>query len=217
MIDLFLNLDKHLNDVVLQYGVWTYAILFLIIFCETGLVVTPFLPGDSLLFAAGVFAHPERGAFDLGLLMPLLILASFCGDNVNFWIGKKLGLRLFKNENSRFFKKKHLEKTRAYYEKHGTKTIILGRFVPIVRTFAPFVAGLDAMEYRKFLPASIIGAVTWVTVCTGAGYLFGRVPWVEQNFSLAILVVVFLSFTGVFVEFVRARAKARRQARNPQS
>ncbi len=217
MIDLFLRLDEHLRDVIVQYDSWTYGILFLIVFCETGLVVTPFLPGDSLLFAAGVFSHPDKGALSFPLLWILLVLASFSGDNLNFLIGKKLGIRLFQREGGRFFKKSHLAKTRAFYEKHGTKTIILGRFVPIVRTFAPFVAGLDAMDYRKFVVASAIGAVSWVTICVGAGYLFGRIPWVEENFSFAIMGVVALSFLGVFIELAKARLKARRQAKEEQS
>lgn len=202
---------------IVQYDSWTYVILFAVVFCETGLVVTPFLPGDSLLFAAGVFSHPEKGALSFPILWISLMVASISGDNVNFFIGQKFGVRLFRKDEARFFKKSHLEKTRAFYDRHGSKTIILGRFVPIVRTFAPFVAGLDSMEYRKFLPASVIGALTWVTLCTGAGYLFGRIPWVEQNFSIAIMGVVALSFVGILAEVVKSKLKARRQSRSAQS
>ena len=208
--DLFLNLDETLRDVLVQYGAWTYGILFAIIFCETGLVVMPFLPGDSLLFTAGMFAHPEKGAFNLYFLMGLLMSASFLGDNVNFWIGRKFGLKLFQKEDSRLFKKKHLVATRAFFDKHGRKTIIIGRFVPFVRTFAPFVAGLDSMEYSKFVQASVIGAVTWVSVCTLAGYFFGTIPWVEQNFEIAIVGVVALSMVSIFVEVVKSRRKRRK-------
>ncbi len=208
--DLFLNLDETLRDVLVQYGAWTYGILFAIIFCETGLVVMPFLPGDSLLFTAGMFAHPEKGAFNLYFLMGLLMSASFLGDNVNFWIGRKFGLKLFQKEDSRLFKKKHLVATRAFFDKHGSKTIIIGRFVPFVRTFAPFVAGLDSMDYRRFLTASIIGAVTWVSVCTLAGYFFGTIPWVEQHFEIAIIGVIALSMVSIFVEVVKSRRKRRK-------
>ena len=211
LLDFFLNLDTHLQDALVQYGLWTYGILFLIIFCETGLVVTPFLPGDSLLFAAGMFANPDKGAFNLYLLMGLLMAASMMGDSVNFWIGRKFGLRLFQKENSRLFKRSHLTKTREFFDRHGTKTIVIGRFVPFVRTFAPFVAGLDSMEYPRFLRASVVGAVTWVSVCTLAGYMFGRIKWVEDNFSIAIAGVVLLSFVGIAVEAVRARAKRRKE------
>lgn len=210
LLDFFLNLDDHLKDALVQYGGWTYGILFLIIFCETGLVVTPFLPGDSLLFAAGMFAHPDKGAFNIYLLMGLLMGASLLGDSTNFWIGRKFGLKLFKNKDSKLFKQSHLVKTREFFDKHGAKTIIIGRFVPFVRTFAPFVAGLDAMEYPRFLRASIIGTASWVSICTLAGYLFGRIKWVEENFSIAIIIVVALSFIGIIVEALKARSKRRK-------
>lgn len=206
-MDLFFNLDETLREVFVQYGGWTYGILFAIIFCETGLVITPFLPGDSLLFTAGMFAHPKEGAFNLFFLMGLLMSASFLGDNVNFWIGRKFGLKLFQKEDSRLFKKKHLVTTRAFFDKHGSKTIIIGRFVPFVRTFAPFVAGLDSMEYSKFVLASIIGAVTWVSVCTLSGYFFGTIPWVEQNFEIAIIGVIALSMVSIVIEVVKSRRK----------
>lgn len=210
VIDIFLNLDEHLQRVFIEYGAWTYGILFGIIFCETGLVITPFLPGDSLLFTAGMFAHPEKGAFNLFFLMGLLMSASVLGDNVNFWIGRKFGMRLFQKEDSKLFKKKHLVKTREFFDRHGSKTIIIGRFVPFVRTFAPFVAGLDSMDYAKFLPATIIGAVTWVSVCTLSGYFFGTIPWVEQNFEIAIIGVIALSMVSIVFGAVKSRIKRRK-------
>ncbi len=219
LIDALLAFDlrETLHNAISDYGVWTYGILFLIIFAETGLVVFPFLPGDSLLFTAGMFAHPESGAFNLYLLMGLLMVASFAGDNVNFWVGRAIGRKLFKNEGSRFFKKEYLEKTRKFYERHGRKTIIVGRFVPIVRTFAPFVAGMDAMEYKRFVGASAIGAVVWVSVCVLSGYFFGRIPWVVANFELVILGIIGLSVLGILVEFLRSRAEARRKPAEPES
>ena len=219
MTELLLAFDlrQTLHGAIEHYGAWTYALLFLVVFAETGLVVTPFLPGDSLLFTAGLFAHPETGPFNLGYLIALLMLASFAGDNTNFWIGRAIGHWLFRKEDSRFFKRSHLEKTREFYTRHGTKTVIIGRFVPIVRTFAPFVAGMDAMEYRRFVAASAAGAAVWVSVCVLAGYFFGRIPWVDNNFELAILGVIGLSLAGIFVEFFRSRAKQRRQTQNGQS
>lgn len=205
-----MNLDEHLQRVFIEYGVWTYGILFGIIFCETGLVIMPFLPGDSLLFTAGMFAHPSKGAFNIYYLMALLMSASILGDNLNFWIGRKFGLKLFQKEDSKLFKKKHLVTTREFFDKHGKKTIIIGRFVPFVRTFAPFVAGLDSMEYSKFLPASIIGAITWVSVCTLAGYFFGTIPVVEDNFEFAVLGVIGLSMVSIVVEVVKSRRKRRK-------
>jgi membrane-associated protein len=213
-INFFLNLDTELAKFVTLYGVWVYALLFLIIFAETGLVVTPFLPGDSLLFTAGVFSNPDRGAFNVWLLLALLMSASFLGDNVNFWVGRVIGRRVFR---SRFFKKEYLEKTREFYDRHGTKTVVIGRFVPIVRTFAPFVAGMDAMAYPRFLVASAVGAIAWVGLCVLSGYFFGRIPWVEQNFALAILMVIGLSLVGIFVEFARSRIKLRRERREGES
>jgi membrane-associated protein len=214
---LAFDLRETLQNAIDHYGVWTYGILFLIIFAETGLVVAPFLPGDSLLFTAGMFAHPKSGAFNLYLLMGLLMVASFAGDNVNFWVGRWLGRKAFKNEDSRIFKRQYLEKTRQFYERHGRKTIIIGRFVPIVRTFAPFVAGMDAMEYRRFVGASAIGAVVWVSVCVLSGYFFGRIPWVAANFELVILGIIGLSVLGILIEFLRTRAEARRQPPEPES
>ena len=219
MTDVLIAFDlrETLQGVISDYGTWTYGILFLVIFAETGLVVAPFLPGDSLLFTAGLFARPESGAFNLYFLMALLMAASFIGDNTNFWVGRWLGRKAFKNEDSRIFKRQYLEKTRHFYERHGRKTIIIGRFVPIVRTFAPFVAGMDAMEYRSFVGASAVGAVVWVSVCVLSGYFFGRIPWVEQNFELVILGVIGLSVVGIVVEFIRSRAESRRRPSEPES
>ncbi len=219
MTDALLAFDirESLQSAIEHYGVWTYGILFLIIFAETGLVVAPFLPGDSLLFTAGMFANPASGSFNLYLLMGLLMAASFAGDNVNFWVGRWLGRKAFKNEHSKIFKRQYLEKTRQFYERHGRKTIIIGRFVPIVRTFAPFVAGMDAMEYRRFVGASAIGAIVWVSVCVLSGYFFGRIPWVAANFELVIIGIIGLSVLGIGAELLRSRAEARRQPPEPES
>ena len=210
MTDLVLLFDirQALHDAIEHYGVWTYGILFLIIFAETGLVVAPFLPGDSLLFTAGLFAHPETGAFNLWLLMGLLMTASFTGDNVNFWVGRAIGRRVFKNENSRIFKRSYLEKTREFYERHGVKTIVIGRFVPIVRTFAPFVAGMGVMTYSRFMFFNLIGAVLWVGLLIPAGYFFGSIPVVKANFELVILGIIAISVLPIVIEGWRARRSA---------
>jgi membrane-associated protein len=202
-LDIFLHLDVHLTDVVNNYGVWTYALLFLIVFCETGLVVTPILPGDSLLFAAGALA--ALGSLHVLYLLPLLILACLLGDLLNYSVGKFLGARLFKNENSRFFKRKYLEQTRKFYETHGPKTIIMARFVPIVRTFAPFVAGMGTMRFGKYIAYCFGGAVLWVTVCIEAGYIFGNIPFVKKNFSLVVLVIIFISILPGIIGYMRSK------------
>ncbi|PKL78083.1 MAG: hypothetical protein CVV27_03940, partial [Candidatus Melainabacteria bacterium HGW-Melainabacteria-1] len=180
-VSFFLHLDEHLKSVIQNYGGWTYAILFLIIFCETGLVVTPFLPGDSLLFAAGTFA--ALGDLNFGFLCLLLSVAAVLGDAVNYSIGHVVGPKVFHKEDSFFFKKAYLDKTQAFYDKYGGKTIILARFVPIVRTFAPFVAGIGRMKYREFFAYNVIGALLWVGICAGGGYLFGNIPIVQKNFE----------------------------------
>jgi membrane-associated protein len=203
-VDLFLHLDTHLSQVIAQYGTGTYLILFLIVFCETGLVVTPFLPGDSLLFAAGTFA--ALGQLDLWLMMLLLAAAAVLGDTVNYWVGSAIGPRAFSGE-LRFLKKEHLDRTHAFYEKHGGKTIILARFVPIVRTFAPFVAGVGTMSYRHFLLYNIAGAVLWVGLLVPAGYFFGNIPVVRENFTMVILAIVALSVMPVAVEALRGRRR----------
>jgi membrane-associated protein len=205
-IDIFLHLDAHLAQVVGDYGLWAYAILFLIVFCETGLIVTPILPGDSLLFAAGALA--ALGALQVTWLIPLLFVACLAGDLVNYAVGKSLGQRLFSNPNSRFFKRKYLERTRAFYETHGAKTIVMARFVPIVRTFAPFVAGMGTMRFRKYIAYCIGGALLWVGVCVGAGYLFGNIPVVKKNFTIVVLAIILLSIMPAIVGFIRSRKKS---------
>jgi membrane-associated protein len=202
ILDFFLHLDQHLSQVISQYGAGTHLILFLIVFCETGLVVTPFLPGDSLLFAAGTFA--ALGALDLRLVMVLLIIAAIVGDTVNYWIGAYVGPRAF-GGNVKFLKQEYLERTHAFYEKHGGKTIILARFVPIIRTFAPFVAGVGAMSYPRFITYNVIGALLWVGLFVLGGYFFGNIPTVRDNFTLVILAIIAISVLPIVVEAARAR------------
>ncbi|MDD2929576.1 MAG: DedA family protein [Sideroxydans sp.] len=202
-LDIVLHLDTHLLALVQDYGVWVYAILFLIIFSETGLVVAPFLPGDSLLFVIGALCG--MGSLQLEVAMPLLMLAAFMGDNTNYWIGRLLGLRLLERASPRFIKHEHLEKTHAFYEKHGGKTVIFARFLPILRTFAPFVAGIGTMNYRHYVMYSIIGGVSWIGSLTLAGYFFGNIPVIKDNLTLMILVIVFISFVPAMVQFVRHR------------
>ncbi len=202
-INIFLHLDKYLSVVIQGYGTLTYLILFLIIYCETGLVVTPFLPGDSLLFAAGTFA--ALGALNIGWLFGLLVLAAMMGNTTNYCIGYFVGPKVFHRENVRFLNRKHLERTHHFYEKYGGKTIIIARFVPIVRTFAPFVAGIGRMPYLRFIRYDIIGGTAWVGACTFAGYFFGNIPIVKQNFSLAILAIIFISVMPGIIGFLRHR------------
>jgi membrane-associated protein len=207
-VDLFLHLDTHLQEVIQTYGTWTYLLLFLIVFCETGLVVTPILPGDSLLFAAGTFAG--IGALDFTTLFVLLTAAAVLGDAVNYSIGAYMGPRVFTEGGSRFLKREYLDRTHAFYEKYGGKTIIIARFVPIVRTFAPFVAGVGSMTYWRFASFNVIGAVLWVSVCLAAGYAFGNVPFVREHFSLVVLGIVFVSVLPGVLEYVRHRREAGR-------
>ena len=202
LIDLFLHLDQHLGQLISQYGTWTHLILFLIVFCETGLVVTPFLPGDSLLFAAGTFA--ALGALDLWLVVLLLIVAAIVGDTVNYWVGAYIGPRAFRGD-IRFLRKEYLDRTHAFYEKHGGKTIIMARFVPIIRTFAPFVAGVGAMSYPKFIVYNVVGAVLWVGLFVLGGYFFGNISVVRENFTLVILAIIAISVLPIVVEALRAR------------
>jgi len=201
VIDLFLHLDRHLAEIINAYGGWTHALLFLIIFCETGLVVTPFLPGDSLLFAAGVFAG--AGLLEIGWLLLILTAAAVLGDAVNYSIGFRIGQRLLENPNSRIFKKEYIEKTHRFYEKYGGKTIIIARFVPIVRTFAPFLAGVGRMGYLKFAVYNVTGAVGWVLICVLAGYFFGGLEFVKNNFSLIIALIVLISILPWIFEYGR--------------
>jgi membrane-associated protein len=204
-IDFILHLDKHLAEIIARYGVWTNLILFLIVFAETGLVVTPFLPGDSLLFAAGTFA--ALGSLDPGLLILLLSVAAIIGDTVNYWVGAFIGPRAFTGE-VRWLKKEYLDRTHAFYEKHGGKTIILARFIPIIRTFAPFVAGVGAMTYSRFLLYNVVGGIVWVTLFVLAGYYFGNLPAVRQNFTYVIFAIILLSVMPIVVEYVKARRRA---------
>jgi membrane-associated protein len=208
IIDLFLHLDVHLREVTSQYGTWTYALLFAIVFCETGLVVTPILPGDSLLFAAGALA--ALGTLNPWLLFLLLSVAAIIGDMVNYWAGHYFGARIFK-PNARILKTEYLDRTHAFYERYGGKTIVLARFVPIIRTFAPFVAGMGRMGYGRFFAYNVFGALFWVASCVAAGYFFGNIEVVRKNFSVVILAIIFISILPGIIAFVRARRAPRPQ------
>lgn len=209
LVDFILHLDVHLNTIIQNFGVWTYLILFLIIFMETGFVITPFLPGDSLLFAAGSFA--ALGSLNVWALFITLTLAAILGDTINYWIGHYIGPRAFSG-NVRFLKKEYIDRTHDFYEKHGGKTIILARFIPIIRTFAPFVAGIGSMEYPRFFFFNVIGAILWVGLFTFGGYFFGNLPFVQDNFTIVILAIIVISvMPGVF-EFLRDKYKSRKEA-----
>jgi membrane-associated protein len=210
LIDFVLHVDLHLQEIIRDFGAWTYLILFAIIFCETGLVVTPFLPGDSLLFAAGSFA--ALGALDPWWLSALLIVAAVCGDTVNYWIGHRIGPQIFHRETRRLIRKEHLFRTQLFYQRHGGKTIVLARFVPIVRTFAPFVAGIGRMHYGRFLAYNVGGGVAWIAIFVWAGYLFGNLPFVRKRFTLVILAIILISVMPMVVEVLRHRLLARRAA-----
>jgi len=205
--DLAVHLDAHLAAFVAQHGAWVYALLFVIVFCETGLVVTPFLPGDSLLFVAGTLA--AAGGMDIGSLMAVLIAAALCGDNVNYWIGRWVGPKVFHYERSRWFNPRHLARTREFYERHGGKTIIIARFMPIVRTYAPFVAGLGAMPYPRYLAFCVAGALLWVGSLCLAGYFFGNIPAVKANLTLVIAAIVLLSLSPGLLAWLKARSVQR--------
>ena len=202
-IDILLHLDKHLDWVIRTYGTWTYGILFLIIFCETGLVITPFLPGDSLLFAAGTFV--AMGSLNMAGITGLLSLAAIAGDTVNYWIGHAMGPKVFTRENSRLLNKEHLERTHRFYQKYGGKTIILARFIPIIRTFAPFIAGVGTMTYGRFIAFNVIGGIVWIFSFVLAGYYFGNIRFVRDNFFLVILAIIFISVLPVVIELLRRR------------
>lgn len=202
-IDIVLHLDAHLLALVQEYGMWIYAILFAIIFAETGLVIAPFLPGDSLLFVIGALCG--MGSLELQIAMPLLIVAAFMGDNTNYWVGRLLGLRLLNHASQKLIKHEHLEKTHAFYDKHGGKTVIFARFLPIIRTFAPFVAGIGTMNYRLYVTYSIIGGVSWIGSLILAGYFFGNIPVIKDNLTLMILVIIFVSFIPAILEFIKHR------------
>jgi membrane-associated protein len=203
LIEFALHLDKHLHELVLHYGTWVYGILFLIIFTETGLVVMPLLPGDSLLFAAGAVA--ATGGLDPHLLVILLIIAAISGDTVNYWIGHYVGPRVFSQTHSRWLNPQYLQRTHRFYQKHGGKTIILARFIPIIRTFAPFVAGVGAMGYLRFLMYSMIGGIIWVSSFVYMGYFFGNLPIVKENFTLLILAIIVISLLPPVIEFFKHR------------
>jgi membrane-associated protein len=207
-VDIVLHLDKYLKDLVPEYGVWIYAILFLIVFCETGLVVTPILPGDSLLFAIGALAGAE--ALNLLLAQGALIMAALCGDNVNYWIGYFVGPKVFRGE-ARWLNRKHLERTHQFYERYGGKTIIIARFVPIVRTFTPFVAGLARMSYARFLSFSVFAAFLWVISVTLAGYFFGGLEIVKKNFSAVVMAIIVISIMPAVIEYIRGKKRQRSQ------
>jgi membrane-associated protein len=202
-LDIVLHLDRHLQSVVSNYGIWIYAILFAVIFCETGFVVTPFLPGDSLLFVAGTLA--AAGDMYVHALFAALAAASFLGDNTNYWIGRFAGPRVFSRQQSRLFNPEHLRRTEHFYEKYGPKTIFLARFMPVVRTFAPFVAGIGRMRYRTFLFYSLCGSIAWVGALTYAGFYFGSVPVIRQNLTLVIGIIVLISITPAIIEYLRHR------------
>jgi len=204
LINVFLHLDKYLSVAIQNYGYLTYLILFLIIFCETGLVVLPFLPGDSLIFASGAFA--AKGDMDSGILFAVLTMAAVLGDSVNYEIGKVIGPRLLTAEDSRFLKKSHIQRTHDFYEKYGPKTIIIARFVPIIRTFAPFLAGLGDMGYKKFIRYNVIGGISWISICLFGGYIFGNMTVVKENFTFVILAIVFISILPAIVEYFRHKS-----------
>jgi len=203
-LDLVLHMDEHLKAVIEFCGVWTYAVLFAIIFCETGLVVTPILPGDSLLFAAGALSALSPDTLRIEWLLVLLVTAAILGDTVNYWIGRWIGPRAFSGRY-RFFKQQHLVYAQEFYDKHGGKTIILARFIPIVRTFAPFVAGIGVMNYPQFILYNIVGGVAWVAICTLAGYWFGNIPWVKENFEIVVIAIVLISVIPLAWELWRER------------
>lgn len=211
VVDFILHIDVHLAELVAQYGIWIYAILFLILFCETGLVVTPFLPGDSLLFVAGALAALPGNDLNVHLMVTLLVIAAILGDAVNYTIGRLFGEKLFSNPQSKIFRRSYLDKTHAFYDRHGGKTIILARFVPIVRTFAPFVAGMGHMYYRHFALFNVTGALLWVLLFSYAGYLFGDLPVVQENLKLLIVGIIVVSILPGVIEVWRHRRQARQQ------
>ncbi len=215
LIDIFLHVDQYLSNIISDYGAWTYGLLFFVIFMETGFVVTPFLPGDSLLFAAGTFASPalagEGGAppLRIGFLWLLLVIAAVAGDTANYWIGHAVGARAYTGE-IRWIKKEYMDRTHAFFEKHGGKTIFLARFVPIIRTFAPFVAGVGRMSYGYFLSWNVIGGLTWVSVFLLLGYFFGNLPFVQRNFELVIIAIILISVVPIGVEWWKGRREKRK-------
>jgi membrane-associated protein len=208
LIEFILHLDTNLTYMIDHYGFWVYAILFIVVFCETGLVIMPFLPGDSLIFAAGALAV-AYGSFNIWALFIVFVTAAILGDTVNYWLGNYIGPKVFKREDSRLFKKKYLDQAHVFYEKHGSKTIVLARFVPIVRTFAPFVAGVGEMNYRKFIVYNVLGGLLWVTIFLSMGYWVGNQPFVQDNFGLVLIAMIVISFMpmaiDVLIEWIKAR------------
>jgi membrane-associated protein len=210
LVDIFFHLDKHLDLMIQSVGIWSYVILFLIIFCETGLVVTPILPGDSLLFATGAFA--AIGSFNIWIVVIALCIAAVLGDTANYWIGYRVGPKVFRKDYGRLLNRKHLERTHRFYEKHGGKTIIIARFMPIIRTFAPFVAGIGTMSYSRFISYNVIGGVSWILTFTLGGYFFGNIPVVKRNFTIVIMVIVILSVMPAFIEYLRSKLGRKTEA-----
>ena len=210
LIDFVLHIDTHLDAIIQSYGTWTYALVFAIVFCETGLVVTPFLPGDSLLFALGAFS--ARGSLDLSVVILILSVAAILGDTVNYWIGAIIGPKVFHTERTRFLNKRHLQRTHEFYERHGGKTIIIARFVPIIRTFAPFVAGIGKMSYGKFVAYNVIGGLAWVLLFVLGGYYFGNLPVVKRNFTFVIMAIIVISVIPAVVEWIRHHRASRATA-----
>ena len=226
VLDIFLHVDQHLLALSVEYGVWIYAILFIVVFCETGLVVTPFLPGDSLLFATGALCAvgSGQGGMELGIAIPLLIVAAILGDALNYRIGRAVGpgyLERWLEKKSkptglaRLIKREHLERTQAFYEKYGGKTIVLARFVPIVRTFAPFVAGIGKMQYRQFFVFNVVGALAWVLICVFAGFFLGELPFVKKNFEIVVLAIIFISVLPIAIEMIKGWLDKRKKAVAP--
>ena len=206
-IDLILHLDKHLDVIIQNYGMWTYGLLFLIIFCETGLVFTPFLPGDSILFATGALA--ASGSLNILGLYIMFLVAAIGGDTVNYHIGKKIGKDILEKENLRFINKEYLNKAQKFYEKHGSMTIVLGRFIPIIRTFVPFVAGIGTMKYSKFITHNMLGGFLWVTLMLGGGYFFGGLPFVKENFSIVVIAIIVISILPAIYTFIKEKRSAK--------
>lgn len=203
LIDIVLHVDRYLDIIIQTFGVWSYIILFVVVFCETGLVVTPFLPGDSLLFAAGALA--AIGSFDITILMVVFPAAAIIGDNVNYWIGRTIGPKIFHRENVRFLNRKHLDRTHEFYEKHGGLAVIFGRFAPIIRTFMPFVAGIGKMNYAKFLAFDIFSGILWPAIFLLSGYYFGNLPFVKKYFSLVVVIIIIISVIPIIYQIVRMR------------
>ena len=205
-IDLILHLDKHLDVIIQNYGMWTYGLLFLIIFCETGLVFTPFLPGDSMLFATGALA--ASGSLNILGLYIMFLVAAIGGDTVNYHIGQKIGKDILEKENLKFINKEYLNKAQKFYEKHGSMTIVLGRFIPIIRTFVPFVAGIGTMKYSKFITHNMLGGFLWVTLMLGGGYFFGGLPFVKENFSVVVIAIIVISILPAIYTFIKEKRSA---------